>query len=101
MCMCLYIYMCVWVGGVGGESEYVCEVCIYIYIYICLYTYIHAYIHTYVCVYIYKHTYIHQTPDIIKGLKTMVRSEIGAFAAPDKIQWAPGLPKTRSGLYSQ
>lgn len=26
-----------------------------------------------------------------------VRSEIGAFAAPDKIQWAQGLPKTRSG----
>jgi acetyl-CoA synthetase len=26
-----------------------------------------------------------------------VRKEIGPFAAPDKIQWAPGLPKTRSG----
>ncbi len=26
-----------------------------------------------------------------------VRREIGAFAAPDVIQWAPGLPKTRSG----
>ena len=25
------------------------------------------------------------------------RKTIGAFAAPDKIQWAPGLPKTRSG----
>ena len=24
-------------------------------------------------------------------------SEIGPFAAPDVIQWAPGLPKTRSG----
>lgn len=23
--------------------------------------------------------------------------QIGAFAAPDKIHWAPGLPKTRSG----
>jgi acetyl-CoA synthetase len=27
----------------------------------------------------------------------MVRSEIGPIASPDVIQWAPGLPKTRSG----
>jgi len=27
----------------------------------------------------------------------LVRSEIGAFAKPDILQWAPGLPKTRSG----
>ncbi|HZL77728.1 MAG TPA: hypothetical protein VFC17_02670, partial [Candidatus Limnocylindrales bacterium] len=26
-----------------------------------------------------------------------VRKEIGAIAVPDKIQFAPGLPKTRSG----
>jgi acetyl-CoA synthetase len=26
-----------------------------------------------------------------------VRQEIGGFAAPEVIQWAPGLPKTRSG----
>ena len=26
-----------------------------------------------------------------------VRKEIGSFASPDIIQWAPGLPKTRSG----
>jgi acetyl-CoA synthetase len=26
-----------------------------------------------------------------------VRQEIGPIAAPDKIQFAPGLPKTRSG----
>jgi len=26
-----------------------------------------------------------------------VRTEIGAIARPDIIQWAPGLPKTRSG----
>jgi len=26
-----------------------------------------------------------------------VRKEIGPFAAPDAVQWAPGLPKTRSG----
>jgi acetyl-CoA synthetase len=30
-------------------------------------------------------------------LKAWVRHEIGAFAAPDVIQFAPGLPKTRSG----
>ena len=26
-----------------------------------------------------------------------MRAEIGPFAKPDVIQWAPGLPKTRSG----
>ena len=30
-------------------------------------------------------------------LVALCRAEIGAFAAPDAIQWAPGLPKTRSG----
>ena len=28
---------------------------------------------------------------------THVRKEIGPIATPDKIQWADGLPKTRSG----
>ncbi len=32
-----------------------------------------------------------------KELASWVRREIGAIAAPDFIQWAPGLPKTRSG----
>jgi len=32
-----------------------------------------------------------------KELVTWVRKEIGPIAAPDLIQWAPGLPKTRSG----
>lgn len=32
-----------------------------------------------------------------KELVTQVRSKVGAFAAPDTIHWAPGLPKTRSG----
>ena len=32
-----------------------------------------------------------------KTLIALVRKEIGAFASPDIIQWAPGLPKTRSG----
>jgi acetyl-CoA synthetase len=30
-------------------------------------------------------------------LVKLVREEIGAIATPDVIQWAPGLPKTRSG----
>ncbi len=30
-------------------------------------------------------------------LSALVREEIGAIARPDVIQWAPGLPKTRSG----
>jgi acetyl-CoA synthetase len=40
-----------------------------------------------------------QTPtDALRGdLIKWVRHEIGPFAAPDLIQWAPGLPKTRSG----
>jgi acetyl-CoA synthetase len=32
-----------------------------------------------------------------KELVQIVRKEIGAIASPDVIQWAPGLPKTRSG----
>ena len=30
-------------------------------------------------------------------LRNWVRKEIGPIASPDLIQWAPGLPKTRSG----
>ncbi|MBT8039488.1 MAG: acetyl-coenzyme A synthetase, partial [Gammaproteobacteria bacterium] len=30
-------------------------------------------------------------------LRNWVRTEIGPIASPDLIQWAPGLPKTRSG----
>ena len=30
-------------------------------------------------------------------LRSWVRKEIGPIASPDLIQWAPGLPKTRSG----
>ncbi|HTZ36130.1 MAG TPA: acetate--CoA ligase [Stellaceae bacterium] len=32
-----------------------------------------------------------------KELVSWVRREIGPIAAPDLVQWAPGLPKTRSG----
>jgi acetyl-CoA synthetase len=35
--------------------------------------------------------------ELKKELVTHVRKEIGPIAAPDKIQFAPGLPKTRSG----
>ncbi len=37
------------------------------------------------------------TEDTEKTLKAHVRSEIGPVATPDVIQFAPGLPKTRSG----
>ena len=37
------------------------------------------------------------TEDLRKELVAHVRKEIGAIASPDKIQFAPGLPKTRSG----
>ncbi|MCO6051222.1 acetate--CoA ligase [Mesorhizobium sp. RP14(2022)] len=40
---------------------------------------------------------IEGTEDLRKELVAHVRKEIGPFASPDKIQWAPGLPKTRSG----
>ena len=35
--------------------------------------------------------------DLRKELVQWVRKEIGPIATPDLIQWAPGLPKTRSG----
>ncbi len=37
------------------------------------------------------------TDALKKELINHVRKEIGPIATPDKIQWAPGLPKTRSG----
>ena len=35
--------------------------------------------------------------ELLAELKLWVRKEIGPIATPDLIQWAPGLPKTRSG----
>ncbi len=35
--------------------------------------------------------------ELRKELEVWVRSEIGPIAKPDLLQWAPGLPKTRSG----
>ncbi|MFB9981372.1 acetate--CoA ligase [Mesorhizobium kowhaii] len=40
---------------------------------------------------------VEPTEDLRKELVAHVRKEIGAIASPDKIQFAPGLPKTRSG----
>jgi len=40
---------------------------------------------------------VEPTDALRKELIDMVREEIGPIAKPDVIQWAPGLPKTRSG----
>ena len=37
------------------------------------------------------------SPELNRELVQHVRREIGPIASPDVIQWAPGLPKTRSG----
>ena len=37
------------------------------------------------------------TEELRADLVKLVRAEIGPIASPDVIQWAPGLPKTRSG----
>ena len=40
---------------------------------------------------------VEPTEELRKELRTWVRQEIGPIASPDMVQWAPGLPKTRSG----
>ncbi len=40
---------------------------------------------------------IEPSDELLKELTAMVNHEIGPIAKPDAIQWAPGLPKTRSG----
>jgi acetyl-CoA synthetase len=40
---------------------------------------------------------VEQTDELLVELRDWVRKEIGPIATPDFIQWAPGLPKTRSG----
>jgi len=40
---------------------------------------------------------IEESDELKKELIAMVTKEIGSIAKPDVIQWAPGLPKTRSG----
>ncbi|MBS3963189.1 MAG: acetate--CoA ligase [Methylomonas sp.] len=50
-------------------------------------------------IYAYVTLNIGVTPsdDLKKALRELIREEIGPIALPDHIQWAPGLPKTRSG----
>lgn len=40
---------------------------------------------------------VKSSDELKQELIDLVRQEIGAIAKPDVIQWAPGLPKTRSG----
>ena len=40
---------------------------------------------------------VEPSDELMKELRSWVRTEIGPIASPDLIQWAPGLPKTRSG----
>ena len=47
--------------------------------------------------YVTLKTGIEPTDALRKELVAWVRKEIGPIASPDAIQWAPGLPKTRSG----
>ncbi|MDA8250889.1 MAG: acetate--CoA ligase, partial [Rhodospirillales bacterium] len=47
--------------------------------------------------YVTLKTGVEPTEALRKELVAWVRQEIGPIASPDAIQWAPGLPKTRSG----
>lgn len=40
---------------------------------------------------------VEPSEDLKKEIRLSVRKEIGPFAAPDTLHWAPALPKTRSG----
>jgi acetyl-CoA synthetase len=42
-------------------------------------------------------TGVEPSAELHDELVQWVRKEIGPFATPDRLQWAPGLPKTRSG----
>ena len=47
--------------------------------------------------YVTLNAHVEPTDKLKKELVAWVRKEIGPIASPDWIQWAPGLPKTRSG----
>jgi acetyl-CoA synthetase len=47
--------------------------------------------------YVTLKTGVQPSDDLRKELVQWVRKEIGPIASPDLLQWAPGLPKTRSG----
>ena len=48
-------------------------------------------------VYVTLITGVEPSEHLRTALRDWVRREIGPIATPDVIQWAPGLPKTRSG----
>ncbi len=48
-------------------------------------------------VYVTLNSGVDDSDELKKELRQWVRKEIGPIATPDIIQWAPGLPKTRSG----
>ena len=48
-------------------------------------------------VYVTLNSGVEPSEALRQELKQWVRREIGPIATPDVIQWAPGLPKTRSG----
>ncbi len=48
-------------------------------------------------VYVTLNVGVQPTDELRKELIQWVRAEIGPIATPDLLQWAPGLPKTRSG----
>jgi len=47
--------------------------------------------------YVTLNTGVEPTPELEKELRTHVRQQIGPIATPDVVQFANGLPKTRSG----
>jgi acetyl-CoA synthetase len=48
-------------------------------------------------VYVTLNDDVESSDELKHELKQWVRKDIGPIATPDVIQWAPGLPKTRSG----
>jgi len=48
-------------------------------------------------VYVTLNSGIEASDELVKTLRQWVRQELSPIAAPDAIQWAAGLPKTRSG----
>ena len=48
-------------------------------------------------VYVTVNEGVKTSDELMKTLVKWVRQELSPIATPDKIQWAPGLPKTRSG----
>jgi len=47
--------------------------------------------------YVTLKTGVEESPELLKDLTLHVRKTVGPIAVPDVIQFAPGLPKTRSG----